>query len=134
MVSCGHMSITPKKILIIEDESSLQQALRDALTRKDFLCVTATNGEAGLQACLEHKPDLIMLDLLMPKMDGMAMLKELRKDTWGAEARVLILTNLSADSSERVRAVIETSPEYYLIKSDWSIDDIVKKAEEMLDR
>lgn len=121
-----------KKILIIEDEPSLRQALSDALNRKNFSCVSAEDGEVGLKVCLEQKPDLVMLDLLMPKMDGMSMLKELRKDVWGAGARVLILTNLSADTSDRVRAVVDTAPEYYLVKSDWSIDDIVKKAQELL--
>jgi DNA-binding response OmpR family regulator len=121
-----------KTILIVEDEPSLRQALRDILSRKGFACLEANDGVAGLSAALEHTPDLIMLDLLMPKMDGMEMLKQLRADAWGKQARVLILTNLSADSSERVRDVVETTPDFYLIKSDWSINDIVKKTEEML--
>jgi DNA-binding response OmpR family regulator len=121
-----------KKILIVEDEHSLQQALNDALTGRGFACTSANDGEAGLQSALEQKPDLIMLDLVMPKMDGFEMLKRLRADPWGSSARVLVLTNLSADSSERVRVAVETYPEYYLVKSDWSIKDIIKKAEEML--
>ena len=125
---------TSKKILIVEDEDSLQQALNDALTRKGYKCVSAHDGEEGLRSALKQKPDLIMLDLVLPKMDGFEMLKKLRGDPWGRNARVLILTNLSADSSDRVRAAVETYPEYYLVKSDWSIEDITKKTEEILSR
>jgi DNA-binding response OmpR family regulator len=121
-----------KKVLIVEDEQSLQQALNDALSGRGFACVCANDGEEGLRLALKEKPDLIMLDLVMPKMDGFEMLKKLRADEWGASVRVLVLTNLSANSSERVRAAVETYPEYYLVKSDWSIADIMKKAEEML--
>ena len=121
-------------ILIIEDEHSLQQALDDALSQKGFQCTCASDGEEGLRAAIAKKPDLIMLDLAMPKMDGFEMLKKLRADPWGANARVLVLTNFSADSPERVRAAVETYPEYYLVKSDWSIKDIIKKTEEMLSR
>lgn len=123
-----------KMVLIIEDESSLQEALRDALSRKGFGCVSTSDGEAGLYAALEHKPDLIMLDLLMPRMDGLEVLKRLRQDEWGKTARVLVLTNLPADSGERVRTIVETTPALYLVKSDWSINDIVKKVEEMVAR
>jgi DNA-binding response OmpR family regulator len=126
------MATSKKSILIIEDEVSLQDALKDALTRNGFTCLTAPDGEVGLALALQHHPDLIMLDLLMPKLDGMGMLKKLRLDAWGKEARVLILTNLSADTSDRVRTIVETSPDFYLVKSDWSIKDIIKKTADML--
>lgn len=125
---------TVRKILIVEDEHSLQLALSDALTAKGFVCVSAADGMEGLHVALQEKPDLIMLDLIMPKVDGFDMLKKLRADSWGRNARVLVLTNLSADNSERVRAAVETYPEYYLVKSDWSINDIIKKTEELLSK
>lgn len=121
-----------KKILIIEDEKSLQKALSEEGEHEGFSCKIASDGEEGLRLALDEKPDLIILDLLLPKKDGLTMLKELRSDSWGAEARVLILTNLSADNSDRVKAAVETYPEYYLVKSDWSIADIFKKVKEML--
>lgn len=125
------MTAPAKKILVIEDELPLRHALCDALTHKGFVCVDAEDGEAGLRACLEHKPDLIILDLLMPKMDGMTMLKTLRKDEWGATANVILLTNYSIDDPHRVRDAIETAPAFYLVKNDWSVDDIVTKVESM---
>jgi two-component system alkaline phosphatase synthesis response regulator PhoP len=128
------MAESKKTILIIEDDTSLQEALKDALSRGGYACITANDGEVGLQMSLEHKPNLIMLDLLMPKLDGMEMLKKLRQDAWGKNAHVLILTNLSADNSDRVRTIVETAPDFYLVKSDWSINDIVKKTSEILAR
>ena len=121
-----------KKILIIEDDEAIQSALHDACKDAGFSCAIANDGEAGLALSLEEKPDLIILDLLMPKMDGMTLLKKLRADAWGADVRVLILTNLSADEPARIKDAVETYPEYYLVKSDWAIGDIVKKVEEML--
>lgn len=126
------MTEAPKTLLIIEDELSLQHALHDALTRKGFSCITAPDGETGLKKALSLKPDLILLDLFMPVMDGMTMLKTLRTDPWGVDARVLILTNLSVDTTAHVQNIVTTAPEYYLVKSDWSIDDIVSKVERML--
>src|SRR5258708_4894485 len=128
------MTDSKRTVLIIEDELALQEALKDALSRKGFECLTANDGEAGLALALEHKPDLVMLDLLMPKLNGMEMLKKLRQDTWGRSARILILTNLSADNSERVRTIVQTAPEFYLVKSDWSIEDITHKVEEIISR
>ncbi len=121
-----------KKILIVEDEKSMQKALHEECGHAGFVCTIASDGEEGLKLALDEKPDLIILDLLLPKKDGLTMLKELRSDAWGVEARVLILTNLSADNSDRVKAAVETYPEYYLVKSDWSITDIFKKVKEML--
>jgi hypothetical protein len=62
----------------------------------------------------------------------MAMLKRVRSDPWGKTVSVLILTNLSADNGDLIRDAVDTFPEYYLIKSDWAIEDIVKKAGEIL--
>ncbi|MBI5456877.1 response regulator [Candidatus Kaiserbacteria bacterium] len=120
------------KVLIIEDELSLIEALRDALTRRGIAVISAEDGERGLAAAKEHEPDLILLDIVMPKMDGLAMLKALRESTWGKNMPVIILTNLSADSSDRVRALIEYTPLLYLVKSDWNLHDIVAKVEAAL--
>jgi DNA-binding response OmpR family regulator len=121
-----------KNILIIEDDPALQHALTDALTRAGYACVAAEDGEAGLRLAQEQHPALILLDLLLPRMDGMTMLKQLRHDPWGKTALVLILTNLSADNAQMIHDAVETFPEYYLVKSDWTIDDILKKVGEIL--
>lgn len=119
------------KILIIEDELSLQQALKEKLNMSGFAVITATNGKEGLKKALEEHPQLIILDVLMPKMDGMTMLRELRNDVWGAEVPVIVLTNKNADD-EIVTQIVDDQPAYYLIKSDTSLHDIIEKVKSII--
>src|SRR3989338_4983904 len=112
-----------KKVLIVEDEAPLRNALRDKLTHEGFLTLEAQNGQVGLKTALDEHPDLILLDIMMPVMDGIAMLKELHNDAWGKEAKVIVLTNLSG--SERVAEAIALGAEDYMVKSDWKLQAVV---------
>jgi DNA-binding response OmpR family regulator len=114
-----------KKILIIEDEKALSQALFDKLERDGFIVIRACNGKIGLEMALEEKPDLILLDIVMPVMDGLTMLQELKKDDWGNKAKVIVLTNLY--DSEKVTDCVEQGVTDYLIKTDWKLVDIIEK-------
>jgi DNA-binding response OmpR family regulator len=120
-----------KKILIVEDEASLVKALFDVIKKEGYEVETAENGQTGLVLALKSHPDLILLDIIMPVMDGMTMLRKLRQDAWGKDAKVILLTNLSG-----VEKMTESSAEGvhdYLIKSDWSLDDIIKKIKTKLE-
>jgi DNA-binding response OmpR family regulator len=119
-----------KKILVIEDELSLRHVLRDKFTREGFEVIEAKNGEEGLGASLSERPDLILLDIIMPVMDGMMMLKKLREDAWGKGAKVIILTNLN-DNIKVAEAMAEGSYNF-LVKTDWKIEDVVKTVKEKL--
>ena len=119
-------------ILIIEDEKSLREATTDALQRKDFLTLSAKNGKDGINVALSKHPDLILLDLIMPEMDGMTALKIIRQDTWGATVPVIILTNLSAINGSVDHDAARHIPTQYLIKSDWKLNDIIKKIKKTL--
>jgi len=121
-----------KKVLIVEDEAPLRQALVDKLGREEFTTLEAVNGKEGLERALKGHPDLILLDIVMPVMDGMTMLKELRKDSWGKKVPVILLTNLSATQEDIVTGLVENEPSYYLVKSDWKIADVIKKIKETL--
>ena len=125
---------TQKTILIIEDEKSLRGAIVDILRLKNFLTLEAKNGKEGVEMALSKHPDLILLDLIMPEMDGMTALKKIREDTWGETAPVIILTNLSAINGNVEDDAIAHRPTHYLIKSDWKLHDIVKKIEEIVGR
>lgn len=123
---------TKKTILIVEDEKSLRDVLVDVLSRNNFLLLEANNGKEGVTFALLKHPDLILLDLLMPVMDGMTALKKIRADAWGAHVPVIILTNLSATDEKLVKDMVTHKPMHYLIKSDWKLSDVVKKINDVL--
>jgi CheY-like chemotaxis protein len=75
---------------------------------------------------------LILLDLLMPGMDGMTAFEKIRKDSWWAKVPVIILTNINPTAEKLVQDIIKHEPISYLIKSDWKLHDIARKIEEAL--
>lgn len=119
-----------KKILIVEDERTLCEPLATKLTSAQFKVYTAANGEEGLALALEKQPDLILLDIAMPVMDGITMLKMLRQNPWGSEVPIIMLTNLS--DTEKLKEALIYNAEQYLVKADWQLKDIVKKIQEKL--
>lgn len=119
-----------KKILIIDDEQAYSQVLSDTLKVK-YECFTAENGKKGLEMAFNHQPDLILLDISMPVMDGQTTLKELRKDKWGKTANVIFLTNLEP-SPEIVQQAVSDSPTLYVVKSAISLEELQTKIEEAL--
>lgn len=122
-----------KIILIVEDEKSLRGALVDILHLKGFTTIEAKNGREGVELALSNHPDLILLDIIMPEMDGMTTLKKLREDSWGKNVPVIILTNLGAVKDQLlIDDKVAERPTYYLIKSDWKLHDIIKKIEKIL--
>ncbi len=115
-----------KKILIVEDETPLRNAVSDILTFEGFTVFQAKNGQEGLDISLKEHPDLILLDLMMPVMDGLTMLEKLRQDQdFGKSAAVILLTNIN--DPEKVAQATEAGSYDFLVKSDWNIEDVVKK-------
>jgi len=121
-----------QSILIIEDEQAYVRLLRDTFEDK-YHILTASNGKIGLRMARQHEPDLILLDHIMPEMDGMTVLAELRENTgaYGKNAKVIILTNLDATNSLIARSV-KALPLYYFVKSDTSLEDLTEKVDEVL--
>ncbi|MDD2656593.1 MAG: response regulator [Patescibacteria group bacterium] len=119
------------KILIVEDEKSLSDALLKKFTREDFEVLVENNGEDGLAIALREKPDVILLDLNIPKLDGMSLLKNLRKDNlYGKSAKVIILTN--SYDIEKVGDATSLGVFDYFIKADSSMSSILNKVKEKL--
>ncbi|MEZ4200798.1 MAG: response regulator [Candidatus Paceibacterota bacterium] len=114
-----------KSILVVEDESDIREAMAAAVKAAGYKAYTAENGEVGLKMALANKPDLILLDLEMPVMDGHAMLEKLRDDPWGHTARVVILSAM--DDVMNVAAAHEGGITDYLIKSNSSLEDLINK-------
>ena len=118
------------KILFIEDEISLQTTLGGALKEVGFEIENAYDGEAGLKAAQTSKPDLILLDLILPKMDGFQVLKDLKSGAGTKDIPVIVLTNL--ESADDVGKVIALGATTYLVKSNYELGDIVEKIKEIL--
>lgn len=114
-----------QKILIVEDESSQRIALADTFVREDFHVFAAKDGSEGLVVALREHPDLTLIDIVMPVMDGITMLSKLREDVWGKNAKVIMLTNLSD--------ALEHGSYDYLVKSDWKLEDVVARVRARLD-
>ncbi|MFZ1735389.1 MAG: response regulator, partial [Candidatus Moraniibacteriota bacterium] len=121
-----------KKILIVEDDDSLRRAVVEKLSREGFIALQANNGLAGLECAFQEHPDLILLDVIMPKMDGLTMLSRLREDVWGKSAQVIMLTNVS--DGESVLESLNQAAFVYLVKSDWKLEDVVKNIRERLEK
>jgi len=120
-----------KRILIVEDEVAILRATSDRLTDEDYEMIEAKDGKAGLDLALKEHPDLILLDILMPKMDGVQVMKKLREDSWGKSVPVILLTKLDLDD-QKLREIVQYGAAYYLVKRDWSLEDVVKKVKEVL--
>ena len=117
-----------KKILIIEDEQTLVRALEQMLKEKGYETSVATDGEEGWEKINSFNPDLILLDLILPKMDGFSVLHKMKENNLTDNIPVVVMTNLS-DVSEKVMSLGATN---CLIKSDLSVDDIQGVVQEKL--
>jgi DNA-binding response OmpR family regulator len=119
-----------KKILIVEDEQSLLNLLRDEFTHAGFEVFKASNGQEGYDVALEKHPDVILIDILMPIMDGITMFKKLSEHKEFLTVPGIILTNLN--DSKTISAALESGAYDYLVKSDQEPKDLVKKVKEKL--
>ena len=110
------------KILVIEDDQYLHKAIVAKLEKEGFSVLSAYDGRQGLDQAVSNHPDLILLDIILPVMDGMTVLEKLRKDAWGANADVIILTNLSG--AEKETKIEKNKIREFLVKSDWKLEDL----------
>lgn len=121
-----------KKILIVEDSESYLEVLTKKLGEEVFELFTAKDGYEGLEKASEHKPDIIIIDLLMPKMNGIQLMTELRAKDWGKTITFLILTNLNPDE-ELMKAIDNNKPAYYMIKPQITLDELAAKVREIIE-
>jgi DNA-binding response OmpR family regulator len=121
------MADISKKILIVEDSKSYLFILSQTITTAGFTVVTAENGEDGVVAAEKENPDLILLDITLPKMDGIAAAKKIKEA--GVKAPIIFLTNMS--DIKHISDAAETASDY-IVKSDISVEDIVVRVKERL--
>ena len=123
------------KILIVEDDVIINKVYTEELRTMGFHVLTAMNGRDGLDLAMREKPDLILLDILMPIMDGLTMMDKLRENgLYGKNVPIILLTNMSAGEEKIMQSVTKNEPAYYLVKSDWNLSDVIEKIKERLAR
>ncbi|OHA49453.1 MAG: hypothetical protein A2682_00285 [Candidatus Terrybacteria bacterium RIFCSPHIGHO2_01_FULL_58_15] len=119
-----------KKILFVEDEAALQTTLGGALQKEGFAVVAARDGETGLHLAASEHPDLILLDLILPKRSGFQVLEALKSDAKTRDIPVIVLTNLeSAKDVDRALALGATT---FLVKASYEIDEVITKVRQEL--
>jgi len=120
-----------KKILFIEDEAAIQKTLGEALRKKGYDVHSAVDGEEGLKLAKSENPDLILLDLILPKKHGLEVLEEIRKDKSIEDTPVIILTNL--ENVGEVEKAIELGATTYLVKANYSLNEVIEKVKKALE-
>lgn len=121
-----------KKILVVDDEIQLLKALVEKFTREGFTALEAKDGVEGLKVALRERPDIILLDLVMPEMTGLDVLKKLREtDEWGKKVPIIILTNLTGND-RLMHQISQNEATDYIVKSNWKMEDVVKKVKGFL--
>lgn len=118
------------KILIIEDDQPIRQLYELKLSGFGHQIKTASNGQEGLQICQEFKPDLILLDIRMPVMNGDAMLEKLRATEWGQNIRVIVLTNISRDEAPAVLRFLNV--DRYIVKAHHTPQQVLDIVNEVI--
>lgn len=121
---------TPPKILIVEDDVQIRQIYEFKLQNSGYSVELAHDGESGIEAAERFTPDLILLDLRMPVMNGDEMLERLRAEQWGADIRVIILTNISRDEAPRSLGFLGV--DRYIVKAHHTPTQVVAIVREVL--
>lgn len=123
--SLAQPATKPKKILLVEDDDALASVYQTRLEAEGFFLRRVPNGEDALAAALEYKPDLILLDVMMPKVSGFDVLDILRNTPETTNVKIIMLTALSQDSDrERAQSL---GVDDYLVKSQVVIADVVDR-------
>lgn len=120
------------KILVAEDDKLISGSLCDALKVSGFEAEAALDGEEAVAKARQVLPDLILLDIMMPKLDGISVLWELKSAPETAKIPVVVLTNIG--DVETISKIVQAGAVDYLLKSDQSVDDIIQKVRDVLQR
>lgn len=118
------------KIAVIEDEEILSKALVSSLKDAGFNVVTAFDGEAGLELILKEKPDLVLLDLLMPKQDGLYVIEEVRKNPEYKLIPIIVLSNFAGDLE--IKRALKIGADDYFVKAQHPMEEVIDKVKEYL--
>lgn len=120
-----------KKILFVEDEAALQKAVGGRLAQEGYRVLSATNGDDGARLAASEAPDLILLDLVLPRKSGFEVLEELKKNPATAKIPVIIMSNLEGTGDvDRALALGATT---FLVKMNYKLDEVAEKIKNVLE-
>lgn len=119
-----------KRILLIEDDSTVIESIVYTLEEAGYSVEHAVSGSLGVEIALKNKPDLIIVDLLLPDINGAEVIAEIRKDLWGKDAKIIVLTNL--DEEQMKLKLSSLNVLRYLLKVDNSLAKITQVVNEIL--
>ena len=122
--------MTKKKILVVEDSPYLAESLSDMLSIKGHEAIIAPTGREGVTMAIEQQPDLILLDIRLPDIDGYEVYRRIRENDWGKDAKIVVLT--ASESTENISKNIDLPKDDVLFKPDWSVVDLLAKIEEKM--
>ncbi len=117
--------MTNTVVLIVEDDENIRNLYSDAFTNAGINTLQAKNGQEGVDLALKHHPDAILMDIMMPVMPGHEAVKKIRLDSWGRNAKVIFLTNMS--DAENVFLAVEQGSEEYIIKANTPVKEVLNQ-------
>lgn len=117
--------MTNTTVLIVEDDENILDIYATAFTQVGIEVLKAKNGLEGVELALKHHPDAILMDIMMPIMHGHKAVEKIRLDTWGRDAKIIFLTNMS--DAENVFLAVEQDSEEYIIKSNTPVKELVNQ-------
>ena len=117
-------------ILVIEDSSYLADSLVDMLEMYKYRSLHAASGREEVALAIEHEPDLVLLDIRLPDINGYEVYRQIRATDWGKTARIMVLT--ASESIENIAKNIDLPREYVLFKPEWSIKNLMHQIEKRL--
>lgn len=119
-----------KTVQIIEDDADFGYAIIATLEAAGYKTIAAADGPLGLAMALANHPDVILLDLGLPKMNGQTVLQHLRADEWGKHVPVIVLTN--EEDAQTIADSLQHSAQGYFIKADTNLDTVIQSVEDVL--
>ena len=120
-----------KQILVIEDSPYLAESIVDMLTMRGYQTLVAQNGRDGAMMAIEQQPDLILLDIRLPDIDGYEVYRRIRENEWGAKANILILT--ASESIDVISKNIDLPVDHILFKPEWSVSDLLDRIQKQIE-
>jgi len=112
-------------VLIVEDDESIRELYRDALVTQGMEVLTAATGNEGVTVALAKKPKVILMDIMMPDINGHEAVKKIRQDQWGKQAKIIFLTNRT--DAENIVTAVEEGSDDYIIKAHTELKELVNR-------